>query len=154
MQYDSPESYLPHRSPMVLLDTVVSVSDYSACCEVTVSPDGVLARYLDENHNLPSWYAIELLAQTVGVWSGWHQQRTNTQKPEMGLLLSGRSLKSEIPYFKVGSKLSIRIHLQLQDNNIGNFEGEISLEGHMLVCGRLTTYQPTFDELETLFGLN
>lgn len=154
MQYNPPESYLPHRQPMVLLEKVIHITEDSACCEVTVSPQGVLGRYLDKNNHLPAWYAIELLAQTVGVWSGWHQQKNAIQQPEMGLLLSGRGLKSETPYFQEGSLLSIRVSLQLQDNNIGNFEGEIIVDGTTITQGRLTTYQPTFDELEALFSLN
>ena len=36
--YLSPGAYLPHDAPMLLLEDVVSVSDDSAVCRVTVSP--------------------------------------------------------------------------------------------------------------------
>ena len=45
--YLSPGAYLPHDAPMLLLEDVVSVSDDSAVCRVTVSPSGVLAPFLD-----------------------------------------------------------------------------------------------------------
>lgn len=51
---------------MLLLEEVVSVSDDSAVCRVTVSPSGVLAPFLDPDGNLPGWFALELMAQTVG----------------------------------------------------------------------------------------
>ena len=51
--YLSPGAYLPHDAPMLLLEEVVSVSDDSAVCRVTVSPSGVLAPFLDPDGNLP-----------------------------------------------------------------------------------------------------
>ena len=51
--YLSPGAYLPHDAPMLLLEEVVSVSDDSAVCRVTVSPSGVLAPFLDPDGTLP-----------------------------------------------------------------------------------------------------
>lgn len=59
--YLSPGAYLPHDAPMLLLEDVVSVSDDSAVCRVTVSPSGVLAPFLDPDGNLPGWFALELM---------------------------------------------------------------------------------------------
>ncbi len=151
MIYAKPTAYLPHTSPMVLLDRVVVVEDESAHCEVSVTPDGVLGRFLDENNNLPAWYAIELLAQTVGVWFGWHQKQKQTTQPEIGLLLGGRGIKSYIPAFPAGATLSVTITLQLKGDNIGSFEGKVCIGDECISYGRLTTYQPKHDELKALF---
>lgn len=64
----SAEHYLPHQSPMVMLDDVHSVGEDGAECSVTLSKDGVLAPFLDAQGRLPNWFAIELMAQTIGVW--------------------------------------------------------------------------------------
>lgn len=151
MIYDKPAAYLPHSAPMVLLENVISVTPESARCDVVVAAQGVLGRFLDKNGNLPGWYAIELLAQTVGVWSGWHQQQNQVSQPAVGLLLGGRGIKCSSPAFPAGARLSVTVRLQLKDDNIGSFEGEISAGDISLATGRITTYQPAFDELTALF---
>lgn len=73
--YLSPGEYLPHDAPMLLLEEVVRVGEDTAVCCVTVASGGVLAPFLDPQGNLPGWFALELMAQTVGVWSGWHRHQ-------------------------------------------------------------------------------
>lgn len=73
MKYLSPAEYLPHDAPMMLLETVESVTDNGAACSVTVSGHGVLAPFLNADGDLPGWFALELMAQTVGVWCEWHR---------------------------------------------------------------------------------
>lgn len=154
MNYAEPASYLPHTAPMVLLERVIAVEAESAHCEVKVTPDGVLGRFLNKDNHLPTWYAIELLAQTIGVWFGWHQQQNQQVQPEIGLLLGGRGIKCTSPVFPAGSTLSVIIRLQLKDDNMGSFEGEIYIGDQLVAEGRLTTYQPKFDELNSLFNRN
>lgn len=69
MSYLSPADYLPHDAPMMLLERVERVTDSSAVCSVTVDGHGVLAPFLNVDGDLPGWFALELMAQTVGVWS-------------------------------------------------------------------------------------
>ena len=63
---------------MLLLEEVEAVTADTATCRVAVSPGSVLAPFLDTNGDLPGWFALELMAQTVGVWSGWHRQQQGT----------------------------------------------------------------------------
>ncbi len=75
MRYLPPGDYLPHDTPMLLLESVENVTDDRAVCSVTVNDRGVLAPFLDADGNLPGWFALELMAQTVGVWSEWHRMQ-------------------------------------------------------------------------------
>lgn len=84
----SAEYYLPHQSPMVMLDKVYVVEESNAECRVTVSQDSVLAPFLDTHGCLPNWFAIELMAQTIGVWRGWHGLQ-QAVPPTIGMLLGG-----------------------------------------------------------------
>ena len=70
MSYLSPADYLPHDAPMMLLERVERVTDSSAVCSVTVDGHGVLAPFLNVDGDLPGWFALELMAQTVGGFSG------------------------------------------------------------------------------------
>ncbi|KAB7895556.1 3-hydroxy-fatty acyl-ACP dehydratase [Serratia sp. Leaf50] len=155
MNYLSAEHYLPHSAPMVLLEKVVNVGEQSACCQVTVNADSVLAPFIDAQGDLPAWYSIELMAQTVGVWSGWHGQQYGSE-PRLGMLLGGRGLKCSMPAFPANSILTINISMLLQDEKLASFECDITLNngdgcGEVSVAeARLNTYQPEPEELKKL----
>ncbi|MGK4449009.1 ApeP family dehydratase [Yersinia enterocolitica] len=148
----SAEYYLPHQSPMVMLDKVYVVEESNAECRVTVSQDSVLAPFLDTHGCLPNWFAIELMAQTIGVWRGWHGLQ-QAVPPTIGMLLGGRAISCELAVFPAGSELQVCVHLILQDEKIGSFECSISIAGKQVACGRLNTYQPDAEEIKKLtFG--
>ena len=142
--------YLPHESPMVLLDKVLSVPEETALCSVVVSENSVLAPFLNVRGALPAWYALELIAQTVGVWSGWHGAQSS-EPPQVGMLLGGRALKCSVPEFAAGSELFISVSMVLRDEKLASFEGVICIKQEkdnlQVAKGRLNTYQPDKDEL-------
>ena len=37
-------------------------------------------------------FALELMAQTVGVWSGWHRHQQGKNSIELGMVLGAREL--------------------------------------------------------------
>ncbi|VEA63020.1 (3R)-hydroxymyristoyl-ACP dehydratase [Serratia plymuthica] len=145
-RYHTAEYYLPHASPMVLLERVLEVGEDHAQCAVTVSPDGVLAPFLDAQGALPGWYGIELMAQTIGVWSGWHG-RQHAQPPRLGMLLGGRAIHCELPVFPAGSELRVSVQQLLKDEKLASFECEISIDNVRVAQGRLNTYQPDQQEI-------
>ncbi|CDL86543.1 hotdog family protein [Xenorhabdus cabanillasii] len=145
------DNYIPHEAPMVLLEKVINVSSESVHCQVTVDEQGVLSSFLNEENHLPNWFAIEMMAQTIGVWSGWHRKERQEEDTSLGMLLGGRAVRCQVPVFTHGSVLDIRMNLLLQDEKFGSFEGEISCNGAVLVTGRLNTYQPEKEEIKQLF---
>ncbi len=141
--------YLPHDAPMVLLDRVCAIGADYARCRVTVDDGGALRPFLNSDGDLPGWYALEMMAQTVGVWSGWHG-RQRGEPPRTGLLLGARALNCAQPVFSAGSELDISITLLLQDQYIGSFDCVICRAGETVATGRLTTYQSSDQEINTL----
>lgn len=150
--YLAPVDYLPHDAPMLLLETVASVGEQDVHCQVAVSPDGVLAPFLDAQGNLPGWYALELMAQTVGVWSGWHRQQAGTPHISLGMVLGARELVCEAGHFPAGTTLDIQAHLLMQDSRFGSFECTILIDTIPVATGRVNTFQPTTEELASLFN--
>lgn len=145
------KDYLPHATPMVLIEEVIDVGEVSAHCRVRVSKTGILAPFLTPTGTLPAWFAIELMAQTVGVWSGWHGKQQGTE-PKLGLLLGGRGLKCAVAEFAAESLLDIRVEMMLRDEKLANFECAITLAGgengqQEIAHARLNTYQPDADEI-------
>ncbi len=149
--YLSPGAYLPHDAPMLLLETVLNVTDEQAVCQVAVSRHGVLAPFLDASGNLPGWYALELMAQTVGVWSGWHRQQRGEVQISLGMVLGARELKCTSGEMSADSVLDITVTLLMQDERFGSFDCIITAGGETLASGRVNTFQPTPEELTTLF---
>ena len=153
------EHYLPHAAPMVLIEKVLAVSEQSACCQVHVSADGVLAPFLDAQGQLPAWFVMELMAQTVGVWNGWHAEQGGSA-PRLGMLLGGRGLSCSLAAFPADALLTIRTDRVLQDEKLASFECVVSIdessyandEGRevMVAHARLNTYQPEAEELARL----
>ncbi len=149
--YLSPEAYLPHEAPMCLLDKVIDVTQETAHCQVKVSANGVLAPFLSADGTLPGWFAIEIIAQTVGVWSGWHKIHAGEETVGLGMLLGGRALRCQTGHFPAETLLDCQVTLLVRDEKIGSFEGVILADKHIVASGRVNTYQPDNDELEQLF---
>lgn len=149
--YLSPGDYLPHDAPMLLLEEVVSVADETATCHVMVSANSVLAPFLDPDGNLPGWFALELMAQTIGVWSGWHRQQQGQASITLGMVLGARELVCATGVLPAGKKLSIHVKLLMQDARFGSFECAIQADNETLATGRVNTFQPTSEEINTLF---
>jgi predicted hotdog family 3-hydroxylacyl-ACP dehydratase len=137
---------------MVLLERVLNVGEDSAQCAVTVSREGVLAPFLDQQGDLPSWFGIELMAQTIGVWSGWHGGQVG-QIPQLGMLLGGRGIRCELGAFPAGSELVVTVKQLLADDKIASFECDISMNNVCVARGRLNTYQPDEKEIIQLTTL-
>ncbi|ELY2795258.1 3-hydroxy-fatty acyl-ACP dehydratase [Cronobacter dublinensis] len=150
--YLAPGAYLPHETPMLLLESVLTVSDSSARCRVTVSSQGVLAPFLTAEGDLPAWYAMELMAQTVGVWSGWHRTTRGEPGIALGMILGVRDLQCQHSVFARGSVLDIDVTLLLQDEKFGSFDAVIHSAGASLARGRINTFQPDNAELNQLFS--
>lgn len=150
--YLAPASYLPHEAPMLLLEEVVNVTDNTAHCRVTVSRHGILAPFIDPHGHLPGWYALELMAQTVGVWSGWHRQHDGKECIALGMVLGARELVCAEGHLPAGATLDIEVKLLMQDERFGSFECTIKADGAQLASGRVNTFQPTNEELTTLFN--
>ncbi|RWR01611.1 3-hydroxy-fatty acyl-ACP dehydratase [[Pantoea] beijingensis] len=150
--YLAPAVYLPHDAPMLLLEQVVSVAENTAHCRVTVNREGVLAPFLDAENNLPGWYALELMAQTVGVWSGWHRHQRGQQSIALGMVLGARELICASGALPAGATLEIKVTLLMQDTRFGSFDCAIYTAEELLASGRVNTFQPTEEELTSLFN--
>ncbi len=144
--------FLPHDTPMVLIDQLIAVSDDSVHCRVSTAPHGVLAPFLTAQGTLPAWFGVEIMAQTVGVWSGWQAIRNGATHIQPGMLLGGRGWHAQQPTFPANATLDISMRLLMRDDRMGSFEGEIHHGDLLLASGRLNTYQPDEEALALLMS--
>ena len=127
---------IPHRGKMLLLSKVNSY-DYKEmhlCAEYNVTPDCVF--FDPAIGGVPSWAGFEFIAQAISVLSGIRNRELGI-KPRMGFILSIPSMKMEIPLFKSGSCVELRVKQKDATDMIYTFAGEAFLEGKKVIEGKL-----------------
>lgn len=85
-----PSRYLPHRTPMLLIDRVLAADAETTRCRVTVGKQCSLFRQADGSY--PNSLFIEFMAQTVGVFAGIRDSESGIG-PRVGFLLGSRKVQ-------------------------------------------------------------
>lgn len=150
MNFNDPSHYLPHRSPMLLIDKVISHSADSCICSSAVSEKGRLAPFLTQKGELLSIIGPELIFQTIGVYSGICDDLARRPAASTGMALGIRNYSSNLDVFPAQSELIISIQSLMNDETIGSFTGDISCDGKILCSGRFTVCRPNEEELLNL----
>lgn len=138
------EELLPHRAPMLLLDEVVDVSKTHAIA--AVMPGNHKANLFSStgNYETPQWVAIEYMAQTAALISGY-MCRTVNIGPELAFLLGTREIKFSSDYLPANKKLTISATLNMfdKDSGLALFDSTVSAEGKELIAASLKAMLPT-----------
>lgn len=134
--------FVPHRSGMCLLDTLIAADDQGLTARLTPRTDDLFA----DDSGIPAWVGVEWLAQAVAAWAGWQAARRG-EAPAVGFLVGCRRFASRQAHFPIGVALEIRISGDfVADNGLGQFSGEIAAADEAstvpLAEGRLSIYQP------------
>jgi predicted hotdog family 3-hydroxylacyl-ACP dehydratase len=127
-----------HRPPVLLLDTFVDSTEDAVTAAVRVDPG---AWYANEAGDMPAWFGLELMAQTVAVYSGV-QQATKGLEPHTGYLLGTRSYVSSLPAFPAWTELMIHAKLHyLDESGLSAFHCAILLNGATIATALLKTLE-------------
>lgn len=94
---------LPHRSPMLLLTGLVSVTESEASSEVFISQ---LSPFFISGKGVPSWIGLEYMGQTAALIAG-HQLQKGTVEPHTGFLLGTRKFNALHPWYKENTLLNV-----------------------------------------------
>jgi predicted hotdog family 3-hydroxylacyl-ACP dehydratase len=133
---DELQKLLPHRGKMLLLSKVNSY-DYKEMhlsAEYHVTPDCIF--FDPAIGGVPSWAGFEFIAQAISVLSGIRNRELGIGS-RMGFVLSIPSMKMEIPLFKPGSCVELRVKQKDVMDLIYTFEGAAFLEGKKVIEGKL-----------------
>lgn len=142
------EKILPHRTPMILVDKVVSHSPEKLVAKVTIRESSMGFK----NGAVPGWFGVEYMAQAIAAYNGLLGQKGG--KPEIGFLVGVRTYKADVPEFKLNSELEVTITPNFILDNSGTFNGEIAINGNRVAEALISTYKPDADTLEKLRGLS
>lgn len=132
------QSVLPHAHPMILIDDVARTSDADTVSTVRIGEDAVF--YDEEAGGVPSYVGIEYIAQTVAAHAG-AGAKARGQPVRVGFLLGTRHYRCAVPYFTLGTKLTVRVQALYEAPYVSKFEGTISLsEGRELASCAVSVY--------------
>lgn len=139
------ENYIPHRHGMRLIDKIIDVNDNYALCENHINHNSLF--YCPSILGIMPWIGIELMAQTVAVFAGFQQHKS---EPDIGLLLSVRQFTCTKPYFPKNTCLIIKATKIYLEDNVGVFQCDIELNNESIASARLNTLQPAAHHLVNL----
>ncbi|MDW5377462.1 hypothetical protein R6258_11090 [Halomonas sp. HP20-15] len=143
--------FVPHRSGMCLLDTLIAADEHGLTARLTPRADGLFVEAAGASaQGIPAWVGVEWLAQAVAAWAGWHAAQRG-QAPAVGFLVGCRKFVSHQAHFPIGESFEVRIRCDfVADNGLGQFSGEIAAADEAsaaaLAEGRLTIYQPPHND--------
>jgi len=131
--------YLPHRAPLLLVDTVHERSDRHLVTRLTVRD---VAPFGLGDGRVPAYLGLEYMAQTVACFSGV-QRVARGQRPIIGLLLGSRRYRAHTAFFADGQVLVVRAEERLSEYaQLNVFACRIESEdGSLLAEADLKAYQ-------------
>lgn len=132
------ETYVPHRDTMLLIKQLKAADSESAVTELRIPRDSPFM----ENGSVPSWIAIEYMAQTIAAWAGYQAVQEN-RPVRIGFLLGTRKFEAHQPHLRVGSLIRVEARCELQgDNGLGMFDCR-AWEGDTLIAqAQISVFEP------------
>ena len=96
--------FVPHQSPMSLLDTLEDYSDNTLVSSITIKEDSLFYEEL----GVPTWVGLEYMGQSIAAYGGV-KARNEDKHVKIGFLVSCRHYESPQSHFKLGSKLIVLV---------------------------------------------
>lgn len=114
---------LPHRAPMVLIDGVESV-DFDAgelVARVDIKQSDIM--YQEQMGGVPSWAALEYMAQSIGCFVGMYDAaHVENAGAAVGFVLGTRCMNVNVPVLELGHSYFVHVKSLYNDANIASFE--------------------------------
>jgi len=136
---------IPHRSPMLLINTIVELTEQHAIATVSINQQ---ASFFQPTHGVPSWIGLEYMGQTAALIGGY-QERLHKLGPQLGFLMGTRRYTTTCSYFEPGSELHIHCREQATvGNSLAIFDCEIidSQREQPLATAKLSVFRQAINE--------
>ncbi len=142
ISYPAIQFLVPHQSPMILIDRVVSANLEELVAEVCIHPQSLFF----DGYGVGAWVGIEYMAQAIAAHAGYQAQAKGLPI-KVGFLLGTRRFESAKPRFMQGEVLHIHVRCALQsENGLGAFECRIDdsqdATGTAGAVATITVFQP------------
>jgi len=144
------QTIIPHKGKMLLLSRVIEYDiEHSIRAEYDITRNCLF--YDPVLDGVPSWAGFEFIAQTISVLTGI-RKREKGEKPNIGFILSIPSMRMEMPLFKNGSTVEIRVEETDCTDLIYTFEGAVFLENKKAIEGKLMVMEISDERFNELTG--
>jgi len=144
------QTLIPHKGKMLLLSRIIEYDiEHSIRAEYDIT--GNCLFYDPVLDGVPAWAGFEFIAQTISALTGI-RSRERGDKPKMGFILSIPSMRMEIPFFKNGSTVEVRVKETDCTNMIYTFEGEAFLEDKKVMEGKMMVMEVNDEQFKNLTG--
>ncbi|HIG43085.1 MAG TPA: hypothetical protein EYQ14_21465 [Gammaproteobacteria bacterium] len=121
---------LPHRPPMLMLTSILSLSVDSIHCKSVLSVENPLLR----DDLFPVIGGVELLAQTGGAFLAIHNESMNVN---IGVVVKIKTFQVHPSRIPVGSEITTRAHYQAGNGEAAMFVGEAVFNERTFFSGSL-----------------
>ena len=131
---------VPHKGKMLLLDRVrdYDLKENSITTEIDITRDNMF--YEEELGGVPAWVAFEYMAQSVSALSGICG-RAKGEKPKTGFIMSVNGFKADIPVFKQGETVVVKVQEKIRVDQAVTFDGEAIIGDNVAVTAKLNTVE-------------
>lgn len=144
--YLAPRDYLPHDNPMIFIDELLAVTDEAIVTRTYVAPEHNLMLFKNDQGEVPSHFALEIMAQSIGAWSGYHRVMRGANPLKVGMLLSVRNFTTQEAPLVRNCVLTTVMRMLFNDGKCGTFEGTVyrrAMPDFPYSYSPLTAPQPT-----------
>ena len=131
-----PRTFIPHRPPVLCIDSVLAVDDHEATAERLVRDDATVHGEIWE------LWLVEGLAQTAAVLNGRHERVAGVQRRK-GMLVGIRGLKIH-RNVRAGETVRFRVELIKRMGAVALVAGEASIDGQSIAEGEMKFYVEVF----------
>lgn len=129
------DELIPHRPPLKMVDTLLSVGERCAEVETRVGEDHL---FLNADQTLDPVACVEIMAQAAAAHNGFRRRHLD-EKPE-GLLLGVRNLTVSGTVL-AGDRLCTRLYKEARLGDFGIISAEIFKGGERIARGEIKVFQ-------------
>lgn len=117
------EELLPHKEPMIFIKDIKSVDVDKGTLTAVIEISETDIIYQQEINGIPSYTALEYMAQAIGCFVGYYDlHKFPDKKPGVGFVLGTRKLTINEPVLFKGSMYYVDVKALFCDENIASFE--------------------------------
>jgi len=129
------DGLIPHRVPMRLIDTLLSVGERSGrtCTRVTQRMP-----FVDSDGRLDECAFIEMMAQSIAAVVGF--ERLGRGVAVGGMLVGAKDMRIE-GTARVGDLLEIAVYKAARFGDLGVIEGVVERDGEVLASGMIKVWE-------------
>lgn len=137
---------IPHRPPMLLINSLVSVGQTFSESIVSVDED---SPFFESGMGVPAWIGMEYMGQTAALIAGY-QMREGLMESHLGFLMACRKYETAMAYFT--EKQSLRVKCKeaaVVGENLATFTCSISDDNkdQEIATAMLSVFRKPLNEL-------